>query len=510
MTELRRQLGIAFRWSPLIIAGAVLAGGIAVALVSGQRPVYEASVRLRVDAGPNPDLGALMVAREMSAEYARMGSTPDFVEPVISELGLDEGPEAFLRRVTIRPDATDATVTIIARAGSPQEAVRVAEAMSQVLRVAVDGQLDSASRSQVDGYLTEIQEDLTAIQDQMRVLVADPDPERAAELTALRERESELRRDYLALLPFASESIRNRLVPLASATLPDGAVEPRPLFFGTLAAAAGLFLAAALAFVIEYLRDEVRDPSSAEEAAGVPVLASIPEPAAGIKLARAAMPIALGRGVGPAGDGVRGLRASIEAAWVPGSLLVAEVGRGRGRPTIALLLAADLARAGRSVMVIDADLRRPTVHALLDLPGDVGLATVMDRAASITEVARRGAQDGLHIVPAGPPRQRRAARLDAPRFAEVLAEARQAADVVIVVAAPLPRALDAALIGALTDATILVVDGAGTRTSALSRGSRLLQAHGANLIGTVLRATDRRTGQPPVRSLPPGAGSSAA
>ncbi len=168
---------------------------------------------------------------------------------------------------------------------------------------------------------------------------------------------------------------------------------------------------------------------------------------------------------------------------------VASPGPGEGKSSVACGLGAALARAGRRVLLVDADLRRPSLHRLLVVPGETGLSSFLSGAAESPDaVMVATAVENLTLLPAGPLPESPAAYLRSERFRGMLAALREAYDYVIVDLPPVGAAADALLAAPLADGTLLVFSALLTRKDEVASAKRALRGAGAKLAGCVLNA----------------------
>lgn len=190
----------------------------------------------------------------------------------------------------------------------------------------------------------------------------------------------------------------------------------------------------------------------------------------------------------PAAEAFRALRANVKFAAPERparSILLADAALDPARPTIAANLAVALATAGDDTLLIDADLRRPSQHAIFGLPNDAGVATFLrggDGALPILPTA----VPGLALLPAGPAPPDPADLLASDRFRILLALAREVAEYVIVDAPPVTAVADALAVAAAVDGVLLIVHAGRTRRAAAQRAREQLLRVGANLLGVVL------------------------
>ena len=188
-------------------------------------------------------------------------------------------------------------------------------------------------------------------------------------------------------------------------------------------------------------------------------------------------------------EAFRALRANIKFAGgadAPRVILLADTGAGATRPTVAANLAAALALAGDATLLIDADLRQPSLHRLFGAANEAGLATYLAGGAGGALPTVATGVPGLTLLPAGPPPPNPAELLTANVFRATLAAAREGATFVIIDAPPVTALADALSIAAVADGTLLIVRAGHTRRPAAQRAKEQLERVGAKLLGVVL------------------------
>ncbi|MBM7841715.1 polysaccharide biosynthesis tyrosine autokinase [Herpetosiphon giganteus] len=147
-------------------------------------------------------------------------------------------------------------------------------------------------------------------------------------------------------------------------------------------------------------------------------------------------------------------------------------------------LAVTFAQAEQRVIVLDCDLRRPSLHSLFGVSNDRGLSQAMSQNSDLsllkTEV------DGLQMLPAGATPPSPADLLSSKRFDSVLRDLKQQADIVLIDAPPVLAASDAALLATKVDGVVLVTRAGKTRRDSAREAVALLQRVNAHLVGVVL------------------------
>ncbi|HET8627213.1 MAG TPA: CpsD/CapB family tyrosine-protein kinase [Thermomicrobiales bacterium] len=191
----------------------------------------------------------------------------------------------------------------------------------------------------------------------------------------------------------------------------------------------------------------------------------------------------------PEAEAYRALRASIKFAGderPARSILLADAGAGDERATIAANVATALAAAGDATLLIDADLRHPAQHRIFGVDNDEGVSTYLrGRGDALLPLAPTAVPD-LALLPAGPTPPDPAELLASDRLRRLLAQAREAAEFIIVDAPPVTAVADALAVAAAVDGVLLIVRSGRTRRTAAQRAKEQLLRVGANLLGVVL------------------------
>jgi capsular exopolysaccharide synthesis family protein len=306
--------------------------------------------------------------------------------------------------------------------------------------------------------------------------------------------------------------------------LPSRPVRPRKLVSLLMAGILGTVLGFGAAFTREQMDTRVRTREDLRTASGeVPILGAIPrmphaagagDRPAGGRLARVvgrrgngkrlALQERLVTGVDPASpisEAYRSLRTNITFARLdtpPRTLVFTSAMPGEGKSTSASNLAITLAQQGLESVLVDADLRRGTLHQAFGAAREPGLAeALLDRAAleevvQLIELERAGGTR-LRFIPSGACPPHPAELLGSARMRELLAELVDRYDTVIIDAPPLNLVTDAAILGTHADGVIVVARAGATDRGALAHAVHQLEAVRAPILGTVLNDVDVRT-----------------
>ena len=192
----------------------------------------------------------------------------------------------------------------------------------------------------------------------------------------------------------------------------------------------------------------------------------------------------------PVSEAYRTLRTNLDFAGLDQrlkTLVITSAGVGEGKSTTLANLAVVSAQAGRRVVLVDADLRRPTLHDLFGLDNERGLTTaMMDEAALAALPLKTTAVEGLEVLTSGPLPPNPAEVMGSRRMAEVIAALAEQADQVFFDTPPVVAVTDAAVLATKVDGVLLVIGAGKTRRDVARTAVQRLQQINARLVGTVL------------------------
>jgi succinoglycan biosynthesis transport protein ExoP len=193
-------------------------------------------------------------------------------------------------------------------------------------------------------------------------------------------------------------------------------------------------------------------------------------------------------------EAFRGLRTSIllsKGHQPAKTILVTSAQSGEGKTTISMNLAISLAQLGRRVLLVDADMRRPSIHNYFSQPGSQ-LSRYLEGHASWQEMTYPSTVKGLYVLLCGPVPGNPSELLSSERMRSLVNEASEEFEFVIFDSPPLLDVADARILGSLLDTTVLVVKGARTHRQLAQYARSQLQSAGANVLGVVLNNLDVR------------------
>jgi len=276
---------------------------------------------------------------------------------------------------------------------------------------------------------------------------------------------------------------------VTAAPLPAAPSGTSPKILLPLGAILGLALGLGGALMRDALDGRVRDQADLEQCLNAAVVAAVP------RVRRRQADPALVFSQAPssrAAEAYRYLRARLEprlrATAERGTVLLVTGAQTReGRTTVASNLAAALAQAGATVLLVDADLQRPSLTESFGTGARPGLTGLLTGQAALRDVAVPTAVRGLMLVPAGESVDRPADLLGAAGLARTFSEMREVADVVVVDSAPVLAASDAITLARVSDVVVAVADVRRTRRAAARAAAAQFAAAGATTVGVLNR-----------------------
>jgi polysaccharide biosynthesis transport protein len=277
-------------------------------------------------------------------------------------------------------------------------------------------------------------------------------------------------------------SLVDRAIP------PPAPISPNPVVNMGLAAIAGLVVAFLLIALREMFYNGVRAPDEVEQRFGLALLGTIPRLAS-----RGGAERALLDPRSQVSEAYQSVLASMQLSsesGTPKTLLVTSSREQEGKSTTALALARDLARSGKAVLLIDADLRRPSLHSTLGLPKEPGLTNLLTQESQTFSGIQESDTDGLHVMTAGPQPPNPAELLSGTRFANLVSSLAEHYDNVIIDGPPVLGLADAPHISAVVDGTLVVIEANRSHRGAVKAALQRLATARARIVGAVLAKFD--------------------
>ncbi|MGN7248239.1 polysaccharide biosynthesis tyrosine autokinase [Janibacter anophelis] len=414
------------RWR-LIVVCVVLAVAAAALLTVTTAPVYEARARIYLSAersasgDSEQQAGVFVLTKDDLETYVSILNTPAVLDPLREELGLAPG-----HPIDVRAEVTGSTsiLNVTARAADPQEAASVANEVGPQL--------------------------------------------------------GEVAGEFSTLLKSSGQEVVS--TPIQPASAPSRPVSPDPVRNLALGLLAGLVLGLGIALVRHALDTKVRGEEDIRAHSDAPMLAGLPLEASSKRSLVSLEDEPHGRHA----EAVRRLRTNlmfVDVTTGRHSFVVTSAMPGEGKTTTAVNLALAMADSGRRTLLIDADLRNPSVARTLGMEGSVGLTTILLGEAEPHDVIQSRGSAGLDVLPAGSVPPNPSELLGSAPMEALLSRLVSQYDFVLIDSPPVVPVIDAVVIERLTGGLLMVVGINRTKKKDLATALKQLDTVGARVSG---------------------------
>jgi polysaccharide biosynthesis transport protein len=279
---------------------------------------------------------------------------------------------------------------------------------------------------------------------------------------------------------------------LDAAETPTSPVSPRVRLNLLVGLLGGLVLGVVMAFLTEHWDNRIKLPADVARYLGVPFLGMLPYVSA--KTLKGSPPILSSRVVPPMfSEAFRTVRTNVLFSAVADdakTLMVTSAAPGEGKSTVAANLAMALARSGKRVLVIDADMRQPSLHTLFNGPQQPGLSNVLTGRAKPSEAIVKTTASGLWLLTSGRCPPNPSELLGSKRFEELVRSLAASFDWVVLDGPPVMPVTDSAVLAQHAALRVFVVNVNKTRRRVVQSALERLDAAGISVTGVVLNGAD--------------------
>ena len=272
------------------------------------------------------------------------------------------------------------------------------------------------------------------------------------------------------------------------ARVPHAPFKPNVPFNLAMAGGLGLLAGLALAFGLDQLDQSIKSPSDVESKLRIPLLGAIPfvkgnvDPLKALEDPRSA--------ISEAYTSARTALLLSTAESLPPTLLITSAQPSEGKSTTAAALAQSLAVLGNRVLLIDADLRNPSMHKIFGRSGHSGFSNLLAGLSTLEAETQPTDSPNLTLLPAGPSPPNPAELLTSGRLRTILAEASEKFDLVVLDGPPIMGLADAPLLASVTAGTVLVIEAGQTGHQMALTALRRIDRGDAHVLGALLTKFD--------------------
>jgi capsular exopolysaccharide synthesis family protein len=284
------------------------------------------------------------------------------------------------------------------------------------------------------------------------------------------------------------------------ADIPGGPSSPRTRVNMGLGLLAGLGFGVFVVAVLNLIDTNVKTITDVEGKLGVPMLGLLPKVERQQVIPENFIQVATSDAGGKWShlvEAYRALRTSLmmsRAGGPPQVIMVSSAEAGEGKSAVSSLVAVTLALGGANVLLIDADLRRPTQQSRFNIANRSGLSTFLSTSIPIDDILHEiPSLPTLKVLLSGPVPPMPAELLGSNKMKELLSEFRKQFDFVIFDTPPVLTVTDAAILGSASDGVLLVLRYGKTKHNTINRSIETLLRSGSSIIGAVVNAVDQKS-----------------
>ena len=501
------------RW-PFVVVALVLFVLLALIFVRARTATFEAEARVLVNPAPIARTQANQLPRVVLEREAGVLKSVRTADRVLSELGTGGVGSELLRDIDVQFEPASDILSVFAVRTDADDAALVANTFAQAyveLRNEdaddVDEQTITRLSEELDRLLVadaEVRDERDDVSRTLATVDATVGVRVTAQLNALNTELNQLQAEVRNVRADLSDAQREQQTRGTAAEVLqfDTEADFNGISDNTIFAAgilAGLVIGISGAWLLDRLDRTARELSDVELAVGSTVLGTVPEFGLGNRSGAAAIVMrsnAKSEKVQRARESFRRLRSSMQfhsQTHNHKSYVVTSARPGEGKSVTVTNLAVATAQAGASVVLVSADMRRPTVEKLLGLPQPQhGLSSYLSGSEKFDIALRVESLPSLTVIPSGATPANPGELLAGNRFGDLIDELEGSFDFVFVDAPPVLSAADSMAAAVHTDAVIIVVDSQNTESHELERVSAEIRRAGGSVAGAVLNR--ERTG----------------
>jgi len=496
--ELKAYIIPLLRFWWLLCVAAIVAAVSSFLFVRQQPDIYQTRTTMVVGTTIfelNPGGQDIWLSQQLAAFYADLARRSQVRDATMSALGLDWLPD-----YAVRPLPNSQLMEITVTDTNPLRAQAVANELANQLILQTPGgmtdedeeqqQFVKQQLEQLRQRIQETDEEITNLREQILDMVsARQIADTQQEIQFLETRLNTLQTNYATLLTSTGQGARNILTVIESAPLPTSPINQNKAMVVLLSSAIAVAIAAGGAYILNYMDDTLKGKDEITKLFNLPVLGYFFELPEGVN--NEVYVVEEPRS--PFAEAFRSLRINLDYMNVEKplkSILITSALMGEGKSMVASNLAVVLSQGGKKVILVDADMRKPTIHKKFDITNGKGLSDMIGGNVDFREVIFQWSSK-LFIIPAGHVPPTTVDLLGSPRMNYLLERMKQIADVVII-DTPAMVVPDAAVLAPKADGVIYVTRYGYTRKAAAKAVLEQLNQIGAKTIGVVLNRVSQK------------------
>lgn len=505
--KLHRFTRALYQWWWLMVVSVTVASLASYASARATPRLYVSRAVLMVGQtlqNPNPSQSEISTGQALAQSYVDLVKREPVLKASLEALGLSWPWTDLKEMASGRAVPGTQLLEISVTDTDPQRARVLADEISHQLILQSPAGMEAQGEAERQFILEEMQvlkaniekgqEELHALDDAIAKATSARQIEEARnKQIALQNQISGWQATYARLGTVLQRDTPNFLSVIEPAQLPKAPLGPSVEMNVLMAALIGLALASGAVLVLALIDDSLKTPDDVRQLLNLNVLGSIPDMEGGDYPGQL---IVLKQPRSPTAEAFRMLRTNLASGsrrQLPRTLLITSPGPEEGKSLTAANLAVAIAQFGKHVILVDADLRRPTQHTIFEMDNEMGLSTALtDTRFGLDEVLQSTPLENLRLLTSGPLPLNPAELLNSRRMAELIALLQQSADIVIFDSPPTLVAADVLTLAPHMDQTLLVVNSGHTRQAPAQRCIEVLGAVRARILGAVINRLPMR------------------
>ena len=505
--EKRELIRIARRWWWLVILSAIAAGSASFWVSQGNTDVYEASSRLIVGPGvdsPSPNLDDLRAGGHLLRTYAELPTTNPLLQGIIDRLNLDMTPAELREMIEIRASEETQILTIYVRAPDAGNAIRIANEVGESLvgvSPSAEGTAASTLNEQMRTQAAQLEDSIPGFEE--RIVDLEQQMQEAEDTESRRliadrlDREQNRLTDTNRTLAILYESLQNaatnqvKIIEPANTATPVASLLELKVLIGAML---GIVLSLIAIFGYEYLSDNIDTIQDGSFVEGVQVLGRLAPHGPLGQSGRDRLVVHYAPESQTAEDyRMMGIKLLFAGAGkqAPRSILLSSVDPLVDVGESAANLAVVLAETGKRVILVDANLHRPTIGQYFDVVHRCGLTDVLTGECQAFDVATIDWVPGLSVLPSGSVTYDAFVLLASPKMTNLVDTLEAQAEVVLFAGSTISSFAHSLFLASRVDGVILLAEAGKTRRKALANAATSLRSVEAHVIGTLLHKGQR-------------------
>lgn len=482
----------------MILIVTLVGGGSSYYIAKKQPPIYRAATTLVVGRAlndPNPTNNELGLSQQLADVYVSLAQRDPVMNATKQALGLQKLPN-----YVVSANSNNGLIDIVVVDTSPARAQAVANELARqlILQSPTNSGQDQASQQKfINQQLSDLQTNIAKTQqdinDKQKALqtmnsaaeIADAQ----AQINGLQTKLALMQTNYATLYAGTQGGALNTLSVIEPAALPTIPVGPNKWMIMLLVSVIGFTLSTGTAYLLEYIDRSIKTPEDVSRVLGTSVIGYISEMDAG----KEGWSYVYNNPRSPIAEAFQFLRTNIEFASLETPLkkiLVTSADVSDGKTTVATNLAFSIAQEDRKVILMDADLRNPSVHELVGIPITPGLSEVFREKVNMVDTIRSSADKRVALITSGSPPSNPAELLASKKMDRVLTSLEEVADYIIIDGPPF-LITDAAIIASKVDGVLLVIRPGQLKENQPRAVLEQMKRSGAKIIGVVFNRIQR-------------------